>query len=125
VQAPSFGAILVNGTLSRAPRRSMMRVSNVTLASGSTTYFEMTPTVSDALVITGNLAIASGTTLQIVGEQPLTPGIRYHLITATDGITGSFATIDKVATVQASSCRRPTASTCWARCNSTRAPAAR
>jgi outer membrane autotransporter protein len=95
------GAILVNGTLSPGASPGTMRVNgNVTLASGSTTYFEMTPTVSDALVITGNLAIASGTTLQIVGERPLTPGIRYHLITATDGITGSFATIDKVATVQ-------------------------
>ncbi len=94
------GNITVQGTLSPGASPAMMTVDgNVTLASGSTTLFEMTPTVSDALVINGSLTIASGTTLNIVGERPLTPGVTYHLITATDGITGSFSRIEKVQTV--------------------------
>ncbi|MCJ2189047.1 hypothetical protein [Novosphingobium beihaiensis] len=95
------GNIVVDGTLSPGASPATMTVNgNVVLATGSTTLFEMTPTVSDALVINGSLTIASGTTLNIVGERPLTPGVTYHLITTTDGITGSFSTIDKVSTVQ-------------------------
>jgi acyl CoA:acetate/3-ketoacid CoA transferase alpha subunit len=41
---------------------------------------------SDALVINGSLAIAPGATLKIVGERPLTPGVSYKLIAASDGI---------------------------------------
>ncbi len=94
------GNITVAGTLSPGASPGTMTVNgNVTLASGSTTLFEMTPTVSDALVINGSLTIASGTTLNIVGERPLTPGVTYHLITTTDGITRSFSRIDKVETV--------------------------
>lgn len=94
------GNITVEGTLSPGASPGTMTVNgNVTLASGSTTLFEMTPTVSDALVINGSLTIASGTTLNIVGERPLTPGVTYHLITTTDGITGSFSRVDKVKTV--------------------------
>jgi len=94
------GNITVQGTLSPGASPAMMTVNgNVTLASGSTTLFEMTPTVSDALVINGSLTIASGTTLNIVGERPLTPGVTYHLITTTGGITGSFSRIDKAQTV--------------------------
>lgn len=94
------GNITVQGTLSPGASPAMMTVNgNVTLASGSTTLFEMTPTVSDALVINGSLTIANGTTLNIVGERPLTPGVTYHLITTTNGITGSFSKIDKVQTV--------------------------
>jgi hypothetical protein len=94
------GNIRVEGTLSPGASPGTMTVNgNVTLASGSTTLFEMTPTVSDALIINGSLTIANGTTLNIVGERPLTPGVTYHLITTTDGITGSFSRIDKVQTV--------------------------
>lgn len=94
------GNITVHGTLSPGASPAMMTVNgNVTLASGSTTLFEMTPTVSDALVINGSLTIADGTTLNIVGERPLTPGVTYHLITTTDGIIGSYSKIDKVQTV--------------------------
>ena len=95
------GNIVVNGTLSPGASPETMTVNgNVTLATGSTTLFEMTPTISDALIINGGLTIANGTTLSIVGERPLTPGVTYHLITTTDGITGHFSTIDKVSTVQ-------------------------
>ena len=94
------GDVGVGGTLSPGSSPGTMTVNgDVTLASGSTTLFEMTPTVSDALVINGSLTIETGTTLDITGERPLTPGVTYNLITTTDGITGSFTTINKAETV--------------------------
>lgn len=94
------GDIGVEGTLSPGSSPGTMTVNgNVTLASGSTTLFEMTPTVSDALVINGSLTIETNTTLDITGERPPTPGVTYNLITTTDGITGSFTTINKADAV--------------------------
>lgn len=94
------GDVGVQGTLSPGSSPGTMTVNgNVTLASGSTTLFEMTPTVSDALVINGSLTIKAGTTLDITGERPLTPGVTYNLITTTDGINGTFTTIHKAETV--------------------------
>src|SRR3546814_4930098 len=69
------GDVGVEGTLSPGSSPGTMTINgNVTLVSGSTTLFEMTPTVSDAIVINGSLTIQSGTTLDITGERPLTPG---------------------------------------------------
>lgn len=94
------GDIVVHGTLSPGASPGTLTVNgNVALAAESTTLFEMTPTLSDALVIGGTLTIANGSTLQIVGERPLTPGVTYHLISTTGGITGTFSTIDKAQTV--------------------------
>jgi len=94
------GDIVVNGTLSPGASPGTMRVNgDIVLASGSTTLFEMTPTLSDAVVIDGRLTIGTGTTLRIVGERPLTPGVAYDLITTTGGISGAFTTTDKAATV--------------------------
>ncbi|AJR22748.1 autotransporter outer membrane beta-barrel domain-containing protein [Sphingobium sp. YBL2] len=94
------GNIMVQGTLSPGASPGTMTVNgNVALAGSSTTLFEMTPTISDALIINGTLSIAPGATLKITGNRPLTPGVTYELITATSGITGSFATIDKASSV--------------------------
>ncbi len=94
------GNIAVQGTLSPGSSPGTMIVNgNVALAGSSTTLFEMTPTVSDALVINGSLSIAPGATLRITGDRPLTPGVTYELITTTSGIVGSFTTIDKASTV--------------------------
>jgi uncharacterized protein with beta-barrel porin domain len=94
------GDIAVQGTLSPGSSPGTMTVNgNVALAGNSTTLFEMTPTISDALIINGTLNIAPGATLKIVGNRPLTPGVTYSLITTTSGIAGSFTTIDKAATV--------------------------
>lgn len=94
------GDIGVGGTLSPGSSPGTMTVNgNVTLTSGSTSLFEMTPMVSDALIINGSLTIEANTTLDITGERPLTPGVTYNLITTTDGITGSFTTINKAETV--------------------------
>ncbi|WP_022684325.1 hypothetical protein [Sphingobium bisphenolivorans] len=94
------GNIAVQGTLSPGSSPGTMIVNgNVALAGSSTTLFEMTPTVSDALVINGTLSIAPGATLKLVGNRPLTPGVTYELITATSGIVGSFSTIDKASAV--------------------------
>lgn len=94
------GNINVAGTLSPGASPGTMTINgDVSLASGSNTLFEMTPTISDAIVINGALAIASGSTLTLTGARPLTPGLAYDLITATDGITGKFSTINKAASV--------------------------
>jgi fibronectin-binding autotransporter adhesin len=94
------GNIAVQGTLSPGSSPGTMIVNgNVALAGSSTTLFEMTPTVSDALIVKGTLSIAPGATLRITGDRPLTPGVTYELITATSGIVGSFTTIDKASSV--------------------------
>ncbi len=94
------GDVTVQGTLSPGSSPGTMTVNgNVALAGSSTTLFEMTSTVSDALVINGGLTIASGATLKITGNRPLTPGVNYALITTTNGIVGRFDSIDKAAAV--------------------------
>lgn len=94
------GNITVAGTLSPGASPGTMTINgDVTLAGGSTSLFEMTPTISDALVINGGLTIQSGATLDITGSRPLTPGVTYDLITASNGITGGFSTISKATTV--------------------------
>ncbi|WP_242130471.1 autotransporter outer membrane beta-barrel domain-containing protein, partial [Sphingobium sp. Sx8-8] len=94
------GDITVQGILSPGSSPGTMTINgNVALAGNSTTLFEMTPTISDALIINGSLNIAPGATLRITGNRPLTPGVTYELITTTGGITGSFTTIDKASSV--------------------------
>lgn len=93
-------SVASGGTLSPGASPGTMTVQgNVSLAGGSTTVFEITPTISDKLLVSGNLAIASGATLEIVGERPLTPGQSLNLIVADGTITGSFTTINKAQTV--------------------------
>ena len=95
------GNIQVGGTLSPGASPATMTVTgNVALASGSNTLFEMTPTISDQLLISGTLSIADGATLTLTGERPLTPGESYQLIVADGGISGSFSTIVKPSSVQ-------------------------
>lgn len=88
------GAITVAGTLSPGASPGTMTVNgNVALGNGSTSLFEITPTVSDKLVVNGALSIASGATLQLVQTGTVTPGIVLDLITATGGISGSFTNV--------------------------------
>jgi uncharacterized protein with beta-barrel porin domain len=63
---------------------------NVTLNSGSTALFEITPTAQDKLVVNGKLAIASGSTLQIAATTPIKAGTTLNLISASGGTSGSF-----------------------------------
>lgn len=90
------GNVTVAGILSPGASPGTMTVNgNVALASGSLSYFELTPTVSDKLVVNGGLTIGSGSTLQIVSSGALRPGTSYDLIVASGGITGSYANILK------------------------------
>ena len=90
------GNVTVAGILSPGASPGTMTVNgNVSLASGSLSLFEFTPTAQDKLVINGSLAIASGATLQLTQSGTLRPGTSYDLITASGGITGSFTTIQK------------------------------
>lgn len=95
-----IGNITVAGTLSPGASPGTMTVTgNVSLASGSVSLFEITPTVADKLVINGGLSIASGSTLRIVADGAIRPGTSYDLIVASGGITGSYTTIDKAASL--------------------------
>ncbi|MDQ1159482.1 hypothetical protein QE385_003879, partial [Sphingomonas sp. SORGH_AS 950] len=92
------GNVTVAGTLSPGASPGMMTVNgNVTLASGSLSYFELTPTVSDKLIVNGAMTIGSGSTLQIVSSGALRPGTSYDLIVASGGISGSYANVLKPA----------------------------
>ncbi len=94
------GNIAVAGTLSPGASPGTMAVTgNVALSSGSTSLFELTPTVSDKLLVSGTLSIASGAVLTLVGSRPLTPGAALDLIVANGGIAGSFTTINQPATI--------------------------
>jgi len=94
------GNVTVAGTLSPGASPGTMTVNgNVALASGSTSLFELSPTVSDKLVVNGSVSIASGATLQLVELGTLRPGTSYDLIVASGGVTGSFSTILKPASL--------------------------
>jgi hypothetical protein len=87
------GDITVAGTLSPGASPGTMTVNgNVTLAGTSVSIFEITPTVSDKLIVNGNLTIASGATLQIDASGIVPPGQSLDLIDA-QSITGSFTNI--------------------------------
>lgn len=94
--------IASGATLAPGASPGVMTVNgNVNLASGSTTTFEFVPSPgqSDQLNVNGALAIASGTTLNMTGNRPLTPGVTYNMITASGGITGTFTTVNKASGV--------------------------
>jgi hypothetical protein len=94
------GNIAVAGTLSPGASPGTMTVNgNVALASTSTSLFEITPTISDKLVVNGALTIAGGATLQLASTGALTPGQSLDLITTSGGITGSFTTVIKPASL--------------------------
>ncbi len=94
------GNIIVAGTLSPGASPGTMTVNgNVSLASGSVSLFEITPTIADQLRINGTLGIANGSTLKIVADGQIRPGTSYDLIIASGGITGSYTTIDKADTL--------------------------
>jgi len=106
-QGATFGSagtvnanLTVAGTLSPGASPGTMTVNgNVALQSGSVSLFEITPTVSDKLVINGSLSIAQGATLQIVAAQAVTPGQSLDLITVSGGITGSYTNVVKPASL--------------------------
>ncbi len=90
------GNVTVAGILSPGASPGTMTVNgNVTLNSGSLSYFELTPTVSDKLIVNGGLTIGSGSTLQIVSSGSLRPGTSYDLIVASGGISGSYSNVMK------------------------------
>ena len=94
------GNIVVAGTLSPGASPGTMTVNgNVALAAGSLSVFELTSTVSDRLVVNGALSIASGSTLQLVATEAIAPGRSLDLIVASSGITGSFTTVNKPASL--------------------------
>ena len=106
-QGATFGSagtvnanLTVAGTLSPGASPGTMTVNgNVALQSGSVSLVEITPTVSDKLLVNGTLTIASGATLQFAPSGTLRAGTSYDLIVASGGITGSYATVIKPDTL--------------------------
>ncbi len=92
------GNVVIDGNLHVGASPDTMTVNgNVTLASGSTSTFQVSHTASSKLVASGTVTIASGTTLQIVQLQPIMPGTRIDLIAATGGISGTFSTVSGIS----------------------------
>lgn len=90
------GNVAVAGTLSPGASPGTMTVNgNLALAGSSTSIFEITPTVSDKLLVNGQLTIAQGATLQIVAAEAIRPGQSLDLIVASGGITGSYTNVIK------------------------------
>lgn len=94
------GNVAVSGTLSPGASPGTMTINgNVLLASGSVSVFDITPTIADQLLINGSLKIASGATLELDAEGAAIAGRRIDLIVAGQGISGSFTTIVKPASL--------------------------
>ncbi|HEY6868345.1 MAG TPA: hypothetical protein VI199_01195, partial [Novosphingobium sp.] len=88
------GAITVNGTLQPGASPDAMLVNgNVQLAAGSTLAFEITPTAHSTLAVNGSLTIAPGATLRFLPTGRVIPGTTLDLISASGGVTGSFASL--------------------------------
>ncbi|WP_147418746.1 autotransporter outer membrane beta-barrel domain-containing protein [Sphingobium terrigena] len=91
-----IGNVNVAGTLSPGASPGTMTVTgNVALAGGSTTLMEITPAISDQLLISGTLTIAQGAGLVLTADQQVKPGTTLDLIIANGGISGSYASISK------------------------------
>ncbi len=87
------GNLAVSGTLHVGASPDTMTVNgNVALLSGSTSVFEVSPTASSKLAVSGQVTIGNNAALQIVPLQPLAPGISIDLISAA-GISGNFTTV--------------------------------
>jgi hypothetical protein len=92
------GNVVVSGILSPGASPGTMTVNgNVTLNSSSTSLFEITPTVSDKLVVNGKVTILPGSTLQIAASAPLRVGSTLDLINASGGVSGSYDTVTGLA----------------------------
>ncbi len=91
--------VTIQGTLS--PGNSIgpiFFVGNQTLATGSTTAIELTPTTNDLVDVAGTWTFQSGTTLQLIpfsGMYPTTPMTRTIIHTHTPGgVFGTFSTVN-------------------------------
>ncbi|WP_137678998.1 hypothetical protein [Aurantiacibacter suaedae] len=96
-----IGNVDVAGTLSPGASPGTMTIDgDLSLASGSTTYFEMTEAQSDAILVLGSTTIANRATLELSGRRAYKAGTpAYTLISSIGGISGSFATITKSSQV--------------------------
>ena len=66
---------------------------NLTLNSGSTTIFEISPTQTSQLLVGGNVVINSNSTLQIIADGTFTSPINYTIVTFDGTRSGTFSTI--------------------------------
>ncbi len=113
-QGASFGSagvvnanVNVAGTLASGASPGIMTINgNLSLGSGSNTVFELTPTISDQLLVSGTVNIAPNATLVLSGIRPLTPGAALDLIVANGGLNGDFATINQDPSIQGFLLRR-------------------
>ncbi|MGB7408172.1 MAG: autotransporter domain-containing protein, partial [Pontixanthobacter sp.] len=94
------GNLSVAGLLNIGNSPGTMVVSgNVSLEENSVTEFVITPAGSASLLVRGGVEIADNATLRLAADRIVGPGRTLDLITATDGISGSFDTIVNPASV--------------------------
>jgi outer membrane autotransporter protein len=65
---------------------------NLTLAAGSAYSVEVSPTAADRTMVSGNASI-NGTVITSIAAGTYAPGQRYTLLTATSGVSGTFASL--------------------------------
>ncbi len=101
------GNVTVAGTLSPGASPGTMTVNgNVSLLGGSVSLFELTPAVSDKLVVNGSVGIAPGATLQLAPTGAV--GGALDLVTATGGVSGAFTSLVKPASLSGFLSYQPT-----------------
>ncbi|KNY19054.1 autotransporter-associated beta strand repeat-containing protein, partial [Methylobacterium sp. ARG-1] len=77
--AAAIGTLAIHGPLTFAP--------------GAFYTVRITPTSNDRTDVTGPVTIQGGTVQVLAGSGTYTPALRYTLLTATGGITGTFSTL--------------------------------
>ncbi|WP_167627737.1 S8 family serine peptidase [Methylobacterium phyllostachyos] len=77
--AAAIGTLAIHGPLTFAP--------------GAFYTVRITPTANDRTDVTGPVTIQGGTVQVLAGSGTYTPALRYTLLTATGGITGTFTSL--------------------------------
>jgi outer membrane autotransporter protein len=90
-----IGNVTNNGTVAPGNSIGMLNITgNYTQATGSALNAEVNTATSDLLKISGTATIQSGASANVlVAPGFYTPGMRYTILTATGGVSGTYATL--------------------------------
>ncbi|MFZ5812218.1 MAG: beta strand repeat-containing protein, partial [Thermodesulfobacteriota bacterium] len=88
------GDVVSSGLISPGNSPGTLTIAgNLYLGAGSTLFMEITPTVSDLVVVSGTTTIAGGALSLDVAQGYYSAGQTFTLLTSAGGITGAFDTI--------------------------------
>lgn len=89
----TLGALTLNGTVAPGNSIGTLKVAgNATIGSGSTYEVEIAATgESDLLAVEGSVTLAGGQVVVLGAPGPYVAGTTYTIVTAGDGVGGSFA----------------------------------